>query len=273
MVEKAGRRRFTAKYKLGVLEEADRCEPGEIGALLRREGLYSSHLTTWRRQREAGALAGLTPRKRGRKAQPRLPKAQRVGGVGARERAAAPAPGPGRDHHRGPKKSLAAAGDRPEPVGERRQALMAAAETLGNQVGVARACRTLGVARAQPLPAARTHRGAQPSRRQRARRHRSSSRPEERDNALDILHCERFVDASPHTVHATLLDEGQYLCSVRTMYRILAAEDQLRERRTPAPAPPATPNPNCWPPPRTKSGPGTSPSSRGRASGPTSTST
>ena len=67
VVEKASRRRFTAKYKLQVLEEADRCEPGEIGALLRREGLYSSHLTTWRRQREAGALAGLTPRKRGRK--------------------------------------------------------------------------------------------------------------------------------------------------------------------------------------------------------------
>jgi hypothetical protein len=67
VVEKTGRRRFTAKYKLGVLEEADRCAPGEIGALLRRKGLYSSHLTTWRRQREAGALAGLTPRKRGRK--------------------------------------------------------------------------------------------------------------------------------------------------------------------------------------------------------------
>jgi transposase-like protein len=70
VVEKASRRRFTAQYKLGVLEEADRGEPGEIGALLRREGLYSSHLTTWRRQREAGALAGLTPRQRGRRAQP-----------------------------------------------------------------------------------------------------------------------------------------------------------------------------------------------------------
>ena len=67
VVEKASRRRFTAKYKLQVLEEADRCEPGDIGALLRREGLYSSHLTTWRRQREAGALAALTPRQRGRR--------------------------------------------------------------------------------------------------------------------------------------------------------------------------------------------------------------
>jgi hypothetical protein len=69
VVEQARRRRFTAKYKLGVLEQADRCEPGQLGALLRREGLYSSHLTCWRRQREAGALAGLAARKRGRPAQ------------------------------------------------------------------------------------------------------------------------------------------------------------------------------------------------------------
>ena len=68
VLEKAARRRFTAKYKMEILDEAARCEPGEIGALLRREGLYSSHLTTWRRQREAGALEALTPRKRGRKA-------------------------------------------------------------------------------------------------------------------------------------------------------------------------------------------------------------
>jgi transposase-like protein len=66
--EKAVRRTFTAEYKRKVLQEADRCaEAGEeVGALLRREGLYSSHLTTWRRQRAAGELAGLTPRKRGR---------------------------------------------------------------------------------------------------------------------------------------------------------------------------------------------------------------
>ena len=79
VVEKAGRRRFTAKYKLGVREEADRCQPGEIGALLRREGLYSSHLTTWRRQREVGALAALAPVKRGRKAHTVDTQGQRVG--------------------------------------------------------------------------------------------------------------------------------------------------------------------------------------------------
>ena len=51
--EKPVRRRFTAEYKLRILREADRCtQPGQLGALLRREGLYSSHLTTWRRQRD-----------------------------------------------------------------------------------------------------------------------------------------------------------------------------------------------------------------------------
>ena len=69
VMTKAKRRSFTAAYKLWVLEEADKCreQPGQIGALLRREGLYASHLSTWRRQREAGQLAGLRPRKRGRK--------------------------------------------------------------------------------------------------------------------------------------------------------------------------------------------------------------
>jgi len=63
---KARRRQFTAEFKRKVLAEADACtKAGEIGALLRREGLYSSHLVEWRRARESGALAGLEPRKRG----------------------------------------------------------------------------------------------------------------------------------------------------------------------------------------------------------------
>jgi len=62
------RRRFTAEYKVRILREADRCtQSGQLGALLRREGLYSSHLNTWRQQRDAGALVGLTPKRRGRK--------------------------------------------------------------------------------------------------------------------------------------------------------------------------------------------------------------
>jgi transposase-like protein len=70
VVPKAKRRQFTAKYKLRVLEEADRCtERGQIGELLRREGLYSSHLSKWRKQRARGQLQGLAPKKRGRKGQ------------------------------------------------------------------------------------------------------------------------------------------------------------------------------------------------------------
>jgi len=75
---KAARRKFTAEYKLRILREADACAPGEVGALLRREGLYSSHLTEWRRQRERGELEALTPKKRGRKAQEPDPLAKRI---------------------------------------------------------------------------------------------------------------------------------------------------------------------------------------------------
>jgi transposase-like protein len=71
------RRRFTTKYKLEILRRADGCtQPGQVGELLRKEGLYSSHLVTWRRQREEG----LTPKKRGRKAErvdPRVKKLER----------------------------------------------------------------------------------------------------------------------------------------------------------------------------------------------------
>ena len=70
VVPKAKRRQFTAKYKLRILKEADRCtERGQIGELLRREGLYSSHLSKWRQQRARGLLQGLAPKKCGRKGQ------------------------------------------------------------------------------------------------------------------------------------------------------------------------------------------------------------
>ena len=76
VLEKPVRRRFTVEYKARILAEADACtEPGMLGELLRREGLYSSHLATWRRQRDEGALAGLTPKRRGRKAKPKNPLA------------------------------------------------------------------------------------------------------------------------------------------------------------------------------------------------------
>lgn len=70
VVEKAQRRIYSAEYKLRILQETDTCGEGQIGAILRREGLYSSHLTTWRRQRQAGQLAALSDHKRGRRPTP-----------------------------------------------------------------------------------------------------------------------------------------------------------------------------------------------------------
>ena len=68
VVPMAERRRFTAEEKLRILEEADACtEPGEIGALLRREGIYSSYLSKWRRARDRGQLTALGEQQRGRK--------------------------------------------------------------------------------------------------------------------------------------------------------------------------------------------------------------
>lgn len=68
---RAKRRQFSPEYKQRILEEADACtQRGQIGALLRREGLYTSHLDKWRAQRVQGTLAGLTPKKRGRKPKP-----------------------------------------------------------------------------------------------------------------------------------------------------------------------------------------------------------
>ncbi len=79
VMAKATRRRFTAEYKLKILREADACtEPGAIGALLRREGLYSSHLTTWRAQRRTGELGGLAPKKRGPAPKAKNPLAAKV---------------------------------------------------------------------------------------------------------------------------------------------------------------------------------------------------
>ncbi len=81
VTERPQRRRFTAEYKLRIVREADACKgDGDVGALLRREGLYSSHLSSWRREREAIAKAGMAASKRGRKANvvdPRLKELER----------------------------------------------------------------------------------------------------------------------------------------------------------------------------------------------------
>jgi transposase-like protein len=79
VVAKPQRRSFTAEYKRRILKEADACTtPGAVGALLRREGLYSSHLVEWRRARARGEAAALTPKKRGRKPTPVDPRDRKI---------------------------------------------------------------------------------------------------------------------------------------------------------------------------------------------------
>jgi len=79
VVAKAERRRFTTEYKRRILKEAEACvKPGEIGALLRREGLYSSLLAAWRAARDRGELAGLAARKRGPQAKVRDVRDKRI---------------------------------------------------------------------------------------------------------------------------------------------------------------------------------------------------
>src|SRR5439155_18452487 len=99
VVAKAKRRQFTGEYKRKIVREADGCKtPGAIGALLRREGLYSSHLTTWRAARERGELAG-APKKRGCRELPDAVRARDPHGVLQRAARAAAEEDPG--HRRG----------------------------------------------------------------------------------------------------------------------------------------------------------------------------
>jgi putative transposase len=104
---------------------------------------------------------------------------------------------------------------------------MQAVAQLAPQVGIAAACEVLGVSRAsfyrqqQPI-------SIEPKPRSRPTRSLSQA---EQQKVLEVLHSERFVDQSPAEVYATLLDEGIYLCSLRTLYRILVDHEEVRERR------------------------------------------
>jgi putative transposase len=106
---------------------------------------------------------------------------------------------------------------------------MKAVEELSWQVGTAAACRSLSVPRAtlyrrrRPKPAV-----AAVAPRPRSPR---ALNPEERQQVLDVLHSEPFADQAPAEVYAALLDQGRYLCSIRTMYRILETQQEVRERR------------------------------------------
>ena len=103
---------------------------------------------------------------------------------------------------------------------------MKAADQLSERVGVATACQALGV------PRSSLYRARQPKRKPESRpTPERALKPEEKDQVCQTLNGERFQDCAPREVYATLLDEGEYLCSWRTMYRILKERQQVRERR------------------------------------------
>ena len=88
VVAKPTRRQFTAEYRLRIVEEADRCtRPGEVGRLLRREGLYTSHLSAWRKARRSGSLQGLMANKRGAKPAEQTPSSPRCASLRRRSHA------------------------------------------------------------------------------------------------------------------------------------------------------------------------------------------
>ena len=167
VVARPHRRRFSAEYKLSIIDQADSSQgAGAVGTLLRREGLYSSHLATWRQQRKQGEFDALTAKKRGPKvvvsplvkeepgtAEPQMPLDEE-----AEKR---------RVDHRGSKKSGCVVGQPDSEYPDRRGELMSAALELGQSVGQAVACRALGV------PRATLYRHMQPAAPPRARPRRS----------------------------------------------------------------------------------------------------
>ena len=106
---------------------------------------------------------------------------------------------------------------------------MNAAEKLAPDEGTAAACRAMGVSRATLYRRRNPARDASCGRP--TRRQPRALDEAERRRVLDLLHSPQFVDQAPAAVHAAILDEGQYLCSVRTMYRILHDAHEVRERR------------------------------------------
>ncbi len=145
---------------------------------------------------------------------------------------------------------------------------MAAVSKLASDVGTSATCQALNMPRAsyyrrQVFASKQTIMRPSPAR---------ALRPAEREMVLAPLHGERFQDRSPAAVYATLLDEGQYLCSIRTMYRVLEQQGESRERRDQLAHPPYQ-KPELRPRLPSNSGVGTSPSCSDSPSGPTSIST
>ena len=217
-------RRFSAEDKQRLLAEAEACtERGALAALLRRERLYSSQLAAWRVQLEREGEAGLAPRKPGRKAlkDAKDRRASRRWSATRRSsRASSSSPRSSLSSKKKPRSCW-----RPPRASTCHEC--ASLEARDPVVPLKSACAALGLARATLY-------------RHRPRVTRPASGPRcsprrlseaQRREVLEVLHEERFIDQPPAEVYAKLLDEGRYLCSVRTMHRLLAESAESGERR------------------------------------------
>ncbi|MGD8151515.1 IS3 family transposase [Ornithinimicrobium sp. Y1694] len=227
------RRRFTAEFKAAILAEYDAADRGERGAILRREGLYSSHIIEWRKAAAAGAQAGLAgpPRdRRDKELQALRERAEKAEAELARTKAALDLGG----------KSTRALGD---ALRERGQAAAVAAvinpavDDLAVHVGTSAACGLLGRSRAGHYRAKNPPPPAEPAPRPVPANKLTEA---ERAQVLGVLTSEEFADKAVAQAWATLLDEGIYLCSQSTMHRILRENDMAGERRRQATHPART---------------------------------
>jgi putative transposase len=218
------RRTFTVQDKLRVLAEIDRAPAGGTGAILRREGLYSSTLSEWRRLREAGALGAMTSIKRGPKPAVRNPMAGELAQA-KRENARLLR----RLEHA---EAIIAIQKKWQPCWVCRwrhqtATVVALAPTPGLTAG---ACAALNVSRAS-VYRQRMRLATLPAVRQPRPKPQRALAAVERQIVLDLLRAPRFADQAPAEIYACLLDEGVYHCSIRTMYRILVQSQEVRERR------------------------------------------
>jgi hypothetical protein len=218
-----GKRRYrTTAFKLRLIAEADACEKrGELGALLRREGVYHSDLANWRKQKAQGTL-GEAPTSRTQRSDPAFEESVRQQQALSREvRELRRQLGRAKQIIEIQKKSRVFAwrdpsGDEPGRLSRGRSGLIGLAQELADPplCPVEVVCDALGVGRASY--------------------YRASCDPVKQVSLCMPGACtqkDRFLDTAPAEVYSTLLDEGVYHCSISTMYRILEDNKEVRERR------------------------------------------
>jgi putative transposase len=224
----ARRRQFSGSEERRLLAEAERCkDAGTLGAFLRREHIYSSMISGWRKQIGMANQAALAPKDGG---QSRMPRHDRSSSWSATTLVCATSSN-ALSLSSTPKKTVrgpgAADGGRQE-----RGCVMLAVAQLAPRVGLRSACQAFALNRGF-VYRDRARRSVTASRRAPQVRPRPplALSSAEQDLLLGLLDSERFADVAPATVFATLLDEGRYHGSIRTMYRLLAAQHQTGERR------------------------------------------